>query len=137
MEPRRSRRLLGISVWLVELDRHFSDECFVRRGYGGLSGVLVPHALPGGALGSGGCVSDAGGLPECARHSSGGEAYADVADCDVGSAGGFYCDGISARALQSVSSVFSDREALSGSFRGWAGDCVVVLCGIRTTFNCD
>src|SRR5580698_11273746 len=137
MEPRRSRRLLGISVWLVELDWHFSDECFLRREHGGLSGVLVPHALPGGALGSGGCVSDAGGLPECARHSSGGEAHANAADSDVDTVGGFYCDGISARALQSVSSVFSNWETLAGSFRSRAGDCVVVLCGIRTTFNCD
>src|SRR5580693_7467075 len=137
MDSGRAGRFLGISVRMVELDWDLSDERLLRRGNGRLSRVLVPHAFPRGALGRGICISAAGGLPEHSWHSSGGQTYFDVAAGYVGSSGGVYRDGISSGALQSVSSVFPYGQTVARSFRGWTGDCALVVCGLRTSFHGD
>src|SRR5580700_10597149 len=122
---------------MVELDWHLPDERVVRRGHGGLSGKLVPGAFPGGALGGGIRIPGGGGFPECVRHPFGGKAHAYSAAHHVGTDCDFYRAWISSRALQSISSFLSDGPALAGSVWAGIGDCAVVVCGIRTTFDGD
>src|ERR1700691_585430 len=137
MDSGCARRLLGISVRMVELDWHLSDERLLWRGHGGLPGVLVPHAFTRRTLGRSFCVSSAGGVPEYSWHSSGGEPHFDDVAGNGGAAGGLCRAGVSSRALQSVSSVLPDGQTVAGSFRRWTRDCSVVVFGLRTSFHGD
>ena len=109
----------------------------LRRGHGGLSGVVGPRCIRGWSTGRGIRFPAGGGGPEYSRHSPGGETHADFAAHHGRAAGGFCGAGVSSGALQSISSVPADGHALAGSFRVGAGDCAVVVCGIRTTLDRD
>ena len=69
LEPRGVRRLLGIPVWVVELDRHVSAQQSLRRAGDGLSQHLLSVADGLREMGRRVPGADRARVSECARHS--------------------------------------------------------------------